>query len=77
MYPRHNLRLRYDLFYVAFQKDRVRYFSPSGFSVHMPNLEWRHRPNEWAVMGAEVGLPMRSGAVGGNLVGVFAGLRLA
>jgi hypothetical protein len=73
----HTLRLKYDLYFLAYQNTSTKYFSASSFLVHIPSFEWRYRPTAWAVMGAELGLPLRSGATGGNLLGAFTGLRIA
>jgi hypothetical protein len=67
----HELRLRYDSYYLAMDELAPAYFSPEQFNVHTPSLEWRWRPFGRAVVGASTGISLRAGSSPGWNVGGF------
>jgi tetratricopeptide (TPR) repeat protein len=72
----HELRLKYDFFLLDLTRASDRYFSPQGFQVHTPALEWRWTPAQGAVVGVEGGAPLARGAPPGYLGGILFGLSI-
>jgi hypothetical protein len=69
--PGHAVTLSYNFYFLHLQEEVPEYFSPDGFAVHTPLLEWRWRPTEEIVLGAESGLSFRDGGLKGWSAGAF------
>jgi tetratricopeptide (TPR) repeat protein len=75
--PDHDLTVKYDFFYLSYARGSPAYFSPDGFRVHAPGIEYRVRFLPRSVLGVEAGLPLRSGARPGYTAGTYFRLALS
>jgi hypothetical protein len=67
----HELRLKYDFFFMAARLQTDDYFSPASFQVHSTGLEWRWRLAAGAVLGVEAAVPLAADAPPGLHGGAF------
>jgi hypothetical protein len=72
----HSFSIKYDGYHLDMAESEPEYFSPDGFTVHTPSLEWRWRPYREAVVGAGSGISLRGGATPGWNFTVFGRLPL-
>ena len=71
--PRQSLTVKYDHYYLNDERISPLYFSPSGFRVGTPGLEWRIQAAATLTVGLEGGIPINTGGTTGYLAGAFFG----
>jgi tetratricopeptide (TPR) repeat protein len=72
----HAVTLKYDFFYLDYDREDPDYFSPEDFMVHTPGLAWRWWPTDRLVLGLEAGLPLEPGESPGWQAGAFSRIEL-